>query len=215
MFIFNPNYTQAQTPESLARLTRLKKAADRVYRYYEWLSADYRNSQDSETHAREMIGLRQDVKTALFMGDNQDPLVNYFIACVLFAIFVSHQDGAVPGTPCPLDRSGLEGMYDAKKVSELLTNANYQTISYATGSFLMEGNADPSNLSTMELARKGSLVMADQELTETISLQTLLQAEADEDCDDEQDQGQIFLTELHRLEVESNKVVDSVNQQIL
>ncbi len=210
MFIFNPNYTRAQTPESLARLARLKKAADRVYQYYEWISSDYRNLLNSDAHNLEMTGLRQDVKTALFFGDNQDPLVNYFIACVLFAIFVSYQDGAAPGTPCPLDRSGLEGMYDAQQVSEMLSDANYQTLSYATGSFLLDGNADPSNLSTMELARKGSLVMADQELTETISLVTLLQAEAAQDCDEEADQGQIFLTELHRLEVESDQVVKTV-----
>lgn len=212
MFIFNPNYTHAQCNESLTRLARLKKAADRVYRYYEWLSSDYKNTTEGTAHSAELVGLRQDVKTALFLSDEQDALVNYFIACVLFAIFVSYQDGAVPGTPCPLDRSSLEGMYDAQAVSVQLTDANYQLISYATGSFLLEGNADPSSLSTMELARKGSLVMADQELTETINLLTLLMAEPEEDLD-EVEQGEVFLRELHRLENESQAVVQDVSRQ--
>lgn len=208
MFIFNPSYTQAQDTETLTRLTRLKKAADRVYQYYEWLSEDHRNSLTGDAGKTEVEGLCDDVRIALFLSTNQEPLVHYFVACVLFALLVSHADAAPSGTPCPIDRSTLEGMYDAKAVSVLLNEADYQLISYSTGSFLLSDTADPGNLSTMALARKGSLVMADQELTETISLQTLLLAEPDGEELDEEQQGHVFLRELHRLETESKAMVN-------
>lgn len=213
MFIFNPNYTRAQTSETMVRLVRLKKAADRVYDYYEWLSSDYRHGNEGEENQKEMVGLRQDVKTALFFDDNQDPLVNYFIACVLFAVYVSHQAGTPSGTPCPVDRSMLDSMYNAETVSKMLVNADRCLISYATGTFMLEGDGNIGNLGTIELARKGTIVMADQELTETISLRTLFQAEEVDDDLDEEQQGQLFLRELLRLENESKLMTGDVSVQ--
>lgn len=199
MHIFNPNYKLPQNAESLERLARLKRAADRVYVYFEWLSSDYRNRDNKDLHNEQIETLRTDVKLRLYLNDSQDPLVNYFIACTLFAIQTSLEEDSPRGTPTPIDRSLLESMYDAAKVAELLCDAPIILISYSTGTFLLADTADPANLASIELARKGSLVMADQELVETVALATLMGLdEADNFTDSEE--GELFLRELRRVD---------------
>ena len=196
MFIFNNNYKRQLSNADLIRLARLKRACDTVYEYYNWLSANSAVIDNSKEHTIQIEVLRQDVKTALFLGELQEPLVNFFIACVLFAIYNSHQEGAPQGTPCPIDRSKLEVMYDHAAVKELLINANHALLSYASGVFLLINNS-PTELSSIELIKNGSLVMADIELVDTINLsQSLLDSGKDFEELTEDEIGAIFMADL-------------------
>lgn len=197
MFVYNNNYKRQIKKADLERLTRLKRAADVTYKYYEWLSANPLSLDKGSHHELQITGLRQDVKSALFLGEEQEILVNYFIACVLFAIYNSHQEGAPQGTPCPIERSQLDFMFDPAKVQEQLASADYKLLSYSSGIFLLSDNS-PSEVSAMELIRTGALVMADSELIDTVNLNQVL-VDNDIDLDDtlEEDQvGAIFLKEL-------------------
>lgn len=196
MFVFNSNYKRPLTGADLERIARIKRASDSVYRYYDWLSQNPIEQDVGTVHADRIEALRQDVKVALFFGDHQDILVNYFIACVLFAIYNSHQEGAPTGTPCPIERSKLELMFNAAQVHELLLDSDFITLSYASGVFLMENNA-PTELSSIELIRSGVLVMADAEMIETINLSQILTDEGmDQDDLLDSEVGAVFMTEL-------------------
>lgn len=201
MFVFNNNYKRTLSKADLERIARIKRASDTVYRYYNWLSQNPLEQDVGTVHADRIEGLRQDVKVALFLGDTQDVLVNYFIACVLFAIYNSHQEGAPTGTPCPIDRSNLEVMFSAAAVHELLLDADVNTLSYASGVFLMQDNS-PAELSSIELIRSGVLVMADAEMIDTINLSQILVDEGmdqDELSDDEV--GAVFVAELNKHDI--------------
>lgn len=196
MFVYNNNYKRELSQDDLARIARLKRAADSVYKYYDWLCANPLATVEGEQHAAQIDALRQDVKVALFFGDDQDPLVNYFIACVLYAIYNSHQEGAPQGTPCPVNHSKLTVMFDPTKVHELLEEADYTLVGYASGNFLLADNP-PSEVSSMELSRAGELVMSDQELVDTLNLsQILIDAGQDDDDLTCSEAGETFVKEL-------------------
>lgn len=166
------------TASDNARLIRLKKGADAVYGYYDWVASDFRRVDDTKLHTNRIEELLQNVMACLHLSQFQKSLAGYFIVCVLSEIKEEFMASGPSNTMFPINLEALsEVIYNPEDVIDAVHQKPDHEAFYLAGIFIPE-NYDVADLDVMTRAAisRGAVVYSDDVLTTTNNLMDLVEA---------------------------------------
>lgn len=166
------------TETDKARLLRLKRAADAVYNYFDWVASDFRRIDDTKHHTNRIEELLQDVMACLELSQFQKSLAGYFVVCVLTEIKEEFMASGPEGTMFPINIEALqEGIFTPEDVIDAVHQQPDHYTFYLAGIFVPE-DYDIADLDAMTKAAisRGAVVYADDVLTTTNNLMDLVEA---------------------------------------
>lgn len=189
--------------EDAARLVRLKKAADSVYKYFEWVASDFRRIDDSAKHSARIEELLQDVMASLMLSQFQKSLAGYFVVCVLSEIKEEFMAGGPSNTMFPVNVEALQEVaFSSEEVIDAVHQMPIHMAFYIAGIFIPE-NYEINDLEAMTKASimRGAVVYSDDTLTTTDDLVSLVEAHTGKPFEeaDEEDHFPAFVAALKAL----------------
>lgn len=183
-----------------ARLIRLKRAADAVYKYFDWVATDFRRVDDTTKHSARIEELLQDVMASLHLSQFQKSLAGYFAVCVLTEIKEEFMAGGPNNTMFPINIEALQEVaFNIEDVIDAVHQMPGYMTFYTAGIFVPE-NYDINDLDAMTKASiaRGAVVYADDTLTTTDSLYDIVEQVTGKPYDevDEEDHFDAFVQAL-------------------
>ena len=160
------------------RLLNMKRAADAVYLYYEWVANDFRRVDDTKEHSAQIEALLQDVMACLGLSQFQKSLAGYFVVCVLSEIKEEFMAGGPNNTMFPINIEGLqETIFNVEDIIDgVHGKPNYYPF-YLAGIFVPEDyDSDDLDMMTKAAIIRGAIVYSDDILTTTDSLMDIVEA---------------------------------------
>lgn len=160
------------------RLIRLKRAADAVYGYYDWIATDFRRQEDEKKHNSKIAALVQDVMACLELSQFQKSLASYFTACVLTEIKEEFIASGPTEVMFPINLQVFENdCVNPEEVIDLMHQRPDHEVMYYAGIFIPQGYP-LSNIDAMTkvVISNGGIVYSDDVLTMTDNLVDIVEA---------------------------------------
>lgn len=170
------------SPADQRRLLRLKRAADSVYSYYDWVATDFRRVENSVQHTARIEDLLQEVMGCLELSQFEKSLAGYFTICVLMEIKEEFMAGGPAGTNFPINVAQLQEVaYNSEDIIDAAHRLDDAQLMYIAGIFIPTGyELDDTMAVGKATILRGAPVYSDDVLTVTDSLFDLVESYTNE-----------------------------------